>query len=478
MKLPVLILILGIVAMAAALTLLGIMISMQKKMLGQIKQIQETIAGMDKIALIQQETNPEEGAKKGTETSSDEQPTSKPPKEPKGGQKSKKEMVLEAVLKRKQEITEGDLARVNQELTAFFEKNQNDDYTSRLDSESYCRYIDISKDPNARVVVFGDIHCDYLSLAAALLKLSVSDYDYYENAYFVFLGDYLDRGTSLFEPLLLFMDLKEILGNRMIMLKGNHETISFDDKAKMVKSRVQPDQTAQCLNEYCSGNGPFLQSFVSFFRMLPIYVYLKTSNKTVLLTHAAIPRDIQVDRFVLDQNTGKIVFNSTVPPDERLNIRNAIFHDMIWGDPKEVDEKIQIDGRFEFGINQFNHFASRNHIDLLIRSHEEVTYGFKAFFKNRLFTLFSTGGKGNKQTCYPSVEPALAVVNNKGYFFENCYVYKSIDGNKEQFVNVFSKIKYTERQVANYQLNDEFICQKEKRKDIESVMESVLSGFA
>ena len=474
-----LVLVLGIVALATTLALLVIMMVMQKKMLDQIGRIQEMIAGMDKTALIPPASHPEKGEPKGDEKGSQsEQPASKPAKEREGKRKGKKEMVLEAILKRKKEVGAEDLPRVEGELMAFFKKNQNEDYASRLESESYFRRVDISKDPDARVVVLGDIHCDYLSLAAALLKLSVSDYDYFEKAYFVFLGDYLDRGTALFEPLLLLADLKEILGDRMIMLKGNHETINFDAVTKAVKSRVLPDQTAQCLNDYCGENVSFLQSFVRFFRTLPIYVYLKTLNKTVLLAHAAIPRDIQVDRFLLDQETGKIVFNSTTPPVDRLNIRNAIFQDMIWGDPREVEEKIQIEGRFEFGAKQFDRFVSRNHIDLMIRSHEEVTYGFKAFFKNRLYTLFSTGGMGNQQTCYTSVEPALAVVNNKNFFFENSYVYQSVDGIKKQYVNIFSKIEYTEKQVANYQLNDEFICQKEKRKDIVGVMEIILSGFA
>ena len=392
--------------------------------------------------------------------------------------KSHKEKVLDSILYRKKEIGENDLPRVEKELMGYFAKYPTKDYFNDLNAKEYYRFIDLRDNPKGRVVVIGDIHCDYLSLAAALLKLSVSDYDYFGKAYFVFLGDYLDRGTALFEPLLLLMDLKRILGERMIMLRGNHELIAYDSQKQSIRSRVIPSQSSECLNDFCGNNKTFLEKFSYFYRTLPTYVYLKTKDKVVLLTHASIPRSNNHAHITIHQNNGSIVFDDTVTVTDQLNIRNMILHDMVWGDPKEVEEKIQCDGRFEFGSKQFDQFVLQNHIDLMIRSHEEVPIGYKAFFGKRLYTLFSTGGEKNPQTGYPNVEPAFAVVQNQNCYFENSYIYqKNIDG-KRFFANLFSNIAYTEAQIENCKLNEEFLCDEVTWGKVKSIMKEVRSGFS
>ena len=164
----------------------------------------------------------------------EENPPSEPVKqtsaeETTAGKISKKEMVLNAVINRGIEIQPEDLPRVEEEMLSYFEECKNEDYFIDINSVQYYQLLDLREQADVRVVIIGDVHCDYKSLAAILLKLSVSEYDYFEKAYFVFLGDYLDRGCALFEPLLLLMDLKKILGDRLFMLRGNHEMIDYDE---------------------------------------------------------------------------------------------------------------------------------------------------------------------------------------------------------------------------------------------------------
>ena len=388
-------------------------------------------------------------------------------------EKSVREKVLDALRLRKQEIDERDLKRVEREMTIYFDLNRNNDYSVDLEYDNYYKLIDIRGDSDARVVVVGDIHCDYYSLAAILLKLSVSNYDYFEKAYFVFLGDYLDRGNFLFEPLLLLMDLKKILGERMIMLKGNHELISYELEECKVKSKVFPCQSSECLNEFCDSFS-FLENFANYYRTLPIYVYLKTKEKTILLVHAAIPRDVNADRIKFAPNDGAIVFDNKISRNCQLKLRNLVLDDMIWGDPKDVDEKMQVEGRFEFGRKQFENFLSRNRIDMLIRSHEAVVDGFKSFFGNRLFTLFSTGGEKNPQTGYTSVEPAFAIIQNAGCRFENSFIYRIDNDEKTIFANPFFDIEYSEK---HCKLDDEFRCDEETMKRIDAIARDIRSGF-
>lgn len=394
-------------------------------------------------------------------------------------EKTKRERVIEAISIRGEEVREEDLDRVMEELSVFFDDFANKDYFSDLSSNDYYRFVDLRKNPETRVVVLGDIHCDYLSLAAALLKLSVSDYDYFEKAYFVFLGDYLDRGDNLFEPLLLLMDLKRILGDRMIMLKGNHESIAYEEQNQELKSRVRPHESSDCLNRYCKSNLNFLKQFAVFYSTLPTYVYVKTDDRNVLLTHAAIPRDVFLEKICFTEADGSLGFNENVPVSERLTLRNRVFKDMIWGDPSKYEEKIQVEGRFEFGSKQFDRWVSRNHIGLLLRSHEEASFGYEAMFDGRLYTLFSTGGQKNPQTGYPNVEPAMGIVQNKSFDIENSFLYRirKTDGSMLN-VNLMTKQQMTKKQIEQYKLGNEFVCDKTKAKMIRGIFKKLCSDEA
>ena len=391
--------------------------------------------------------------------------------------KTNKEKVLEAILEIK-EVQEEDLPKVCKALSGYYAKYANEDYIKDLSSKSYFRFIDLSSQPDTRVVIIGDIHSDYNSLAALLLKLTASEYDYFDKAIFIFLGDYLDRGSTLFEPLMLLKSLTEILGDRMIMLKGNHESIRYDSDIQKIATRVMPNQSCQCLNEYCGNEKDFLKQFAVFYSRLPIYVYLKTREKNILLTHAAIPRDTSQESILFDENSGAIIFDNNVPVTNRLQMRNTILKDMIWGDPKNCDRKIQMEGRFEFGRLQFDHFAQRNHIDILFRSHEEVPSGYQSFFDDRVFTIFSTGGSENNQTGYPSVEPAFAIIQNERIMIENSYIYKSRKDGKQIVLNLFNKQIYTDKQQEGLSLGEEFECNQEQRDDIRSVFKHIKAFFS
>ncbi len=388
----------------------------------------------------------------------------------------KKQDVLNAIMKRR-EVEEGDLPMVMKELSSHFSHYPSGHWAEDLSDHSYYRLLDLRKEPSTRVVVIGDIHCDYYSLSAILLKLSIAQYDYFGKAYFVFLGDYLDRGACLFEPLLLLKDLKEILGDRMIMLKGNHESISYDAEKQTLKAFVRPNDSCECLKQYCSDSPEFLKAFAEYYRKLPTYVYLKTQGKNVLLTHASIPRDIFLNTFKFAEEDGRIQFETTIPDGERLLKRKSILKDMIWGDPKDYDEKMQVEGRFEFGRKQFERFYVRNHIDLIMRSHEEASLGYKSFFNNRVFTIFSTGGDKNPQTGYPEAEPAFAIISGNDLTIENSFLYQCLEGGNRWAVNLFSHQKYYGREAAGFQLSEEFVCNAEEREKQKKAFKAIRGAF-
>ena len=398
------------------------------------------------------------------------------------GEISKKEMVLKTVIKRGVEIQPEDLPRVEEEMLSYFDEFKNEDYFKDLTSAGYYKLLDLRERGDVRVVVIGDVHCDYKSLAAILLKLSVSEYDYFENAYFVFLGDYMDRGCALFEPLLLLMDLKKILGDRLIMLRGNHEMIDYDEEKQELAGKVLPLDSVPCLNEYCKDNKVFLKSFAYFYRTLPTYVYLKTAEQNILLTHGAIPRQVFIDVFRYDEETGAIVFADeelTKLNINQLHARNQILNDMIWGDPSNDLEKYQVNGRFEFGSKQYEAYAQKNKLTRVYRSHEPVDDGFKSFFNGCVCTIFSTGGAMNEQAGYPEVEPAFAIIGANGYCcIENSFLYHvTIEDEVDVTYNLYSGQSLKHKEAKRYSLHPEFYCTDEKAMQIESLFKIINDGF-
>ena len=413
---------------------------------------------------------------------------------------TKRQMVVKAILDRCHAVSPKDLPLTESEMLSYFEAQKNGDYLSDFTSEDYYRLLDLRDMPDTKVVVVGDIHSDYTSLAALLLKLTVSDYDYFEKAYFVFLGDYLDRGTAVVEPLLLLMDLHRILGQRLIMLRGNHELIGYHEERQKMTGKVLPLNSVPYLNEYCADNKEFLRLFAYFYSTLPTYVYLKAGRQNILLTHASVPRQVFLDTFRFDTESGAIILeegplslegkeSEEMTGDEPslnagnashlLDMRNKILSDMIWGDPSNCLEQDQERTRFLFGSLQFEAYAERNNLSRVFRSHEPERYGFKAYFEQRLYTIFSTGGKYNKQTGYERVQPAFAVIRSDGsYFIESSYIYKKTDhGQTSGCVNLFTHGQIDGNEASHFSLNSEFFCSNDTATRIMSVLERVSQGF-
>ena len=309
-----------------------------------------------------------------------------------------KHKALALVNKYRKDINEEDLPKIQSQLKAFFDSQP---------VQPYCLRMDLDEAPeDQRIVIIGDTHCDFNSLAGIIEKLSLSSYDYFEKARFIFLGDYLDRGKTLFEYIMLLVGLKKMLGERCIFLKGNHELIEMEDG--QIVSMVFPADTAPTLNAYCGADQEFLRKFTDYFSGLPVYLVLKSAHGTDLLVHGGIPRDRLLDKLSLDPVTGEILAEASV--------REQALQNMIWADPRTDRFKLQGGGsRFEFGREQFLRFADANGIGRLFRSHEPVRNGVESFYDGRLYTVFSNGGGHNPLTYYQYVDnPVFCLMDRSG----------------------------------------------------------------
>lgn len=75
-----------------------------------------------------------------------------------------------------------------------------------------------------RYIIIGDIHSCYDELVALLLKVNFDD----KQDIIIFLGDYTDRGKQSYEVYRFLKALKQEMGDKCILLYGNHEDLIFN----------------------------------------------------------------------------------------------------------------------------------------------------------------------------------------------------------------------------------------------------------
>lgn len=361
-----------------------------------------------------------------------------------------KQKVLTLVSKYRKDIEEENLPKIQSELKEFFDSQARQPYYRLMDRRN--------EKEDKRLVIIGDTHCDFNSLAAIFEKLSLSAYDYFDNATFIFLGDYLDRGNILFEYLMLLVGFKKLLGERCIFLKGNHELIRYKEDSGMLESMVYPADTCPTLNSYCGDDKEFLSKFAGYFSNLPYYILLKTAKGTDLLVHGGIPRDSVIDKCTISHETGEMLVAS------EDDVRSIALDNMIWSDPRPGRIKRQGGGsRFEFGSEQFERFVASNKIDRIFRSHEPVPNGVESFYNDKLYTIFTNGGTKNPQTYYSEViNPVFAIMGIDGDVrFESIFFKKIIINQGYTALNIV--LYMGENANANFSsalddmhLNDEF----------------------
>jgi len=249
--------------------------------------------------------------------------------------------------------------------------------------------------PIPRLIVIGDIHCDYNALTGIFRKLCLSKYDYFGKAIFVFIGDYIDRGRLPLQTIRFLLNLKVLLGDRCVLLRGNHDQIKLNEENNKLFSEVRPAETVELFNEYLSFDAR--KKLKLFFDSLPYFATLDRDTKKILFVHGSIPRDEYSDIF----NPDKIKNLEFSDQEDKTNDILKLLNSMLWGDPTNV--KFKMNGssiRFEFGSDQFEKFIKNNNFTNLIRGHEPVEFGYREMYDKRLITVFSSGGLANEHSYY------------------------------------------------------------------------------
>lgn len=254
------------------------------------------------------------------------------------------ENLVEAVLSGKKDLTGEEIWSICGELQDLYREKPN-----------------VVEIPFGNVIFVGDLHGELQS------TLSVQKFiQKYPTHFFVFLGDYADRGPEQIETFNLVMALAISNPERVLMLRGNHES----DEVAARYGFYNAVTRTHSFDVY--------KHYSRVFEVLPIAAY---NEENLFACHGGIPEGVtRLDEI------------------QRCNRRDPNFPDdiifqMVWNDPQEADFKFRPNFRSSraryYGLSAFNKFTHDINAHMMIRAHEVYPNGYQFFFGGRLVSVFS-----------------------------------------------------------------------------------------
>ena len=215
-------------------------------------------------------------------------------------------------------------------------------------------------DLEAPIKVCGDIHGQY----SDLLRLFECG-GFPPESNYLFLGDYVDRGSQSIESICLMMAYKVKYPLNFFMLRGNHESA--------IINRIYGFYD-ECKKRY---NIKLWKLFGDCFNCLPVAALI---DDKIFCMHGGLSPELSS----FDQ-IRKMSRPSEVP-------EVGLLCDLLWSDPdKQVKgwEENERGVSYIFGEEVVSLFLKKNDIDLVCRAHQVVEEGYEFFAKRQLVTVFS-----------------------------------------------------------------------------------------
>lgn len=210
------------------------------------------------------------------------------------------------------------------------------------------------------VTICGDIHGQFFDLME-LFKIGgeLPDTNY------LFLGDFVDRGYYSVETFLLLIALKVRYPDRIMLIRGNHETRQITQVYGFYD---------ECLRKYGS---------VNVWRYCTeIFDYLSLASlieDRILCVHGGLSPSI-----------------TTIDEIRSLDRKQEVPHDgtmcdLLWSDPEDINGwGISPRGAgYIFGSDVVKSFNHCNDIELITRAHQLAMDGYKWWFDQNLVTVWS-----------------------------------------------------------------------------------------
>jgi diadenosine tetraphosphatase ApaH/serine/threonine PP2A family protein phosphatase len=243
---------------------------------------------------------------------------------------------------------------------------------------------------SAPIKIFGDIHGQYADLMRFFdlygsptdKKKEGGDLEGFD---YLFLGDFVDRGSHSLETICLLMSLKCKFPNQIHLIRGNHEdrwinhAFGFADECqiRLGEDPNDPKSIFQRINE--------------MFEYLPLAAVIEDK---VICLHGGIGSTLHsVEQIDALPRPLDVVHEVT-------NDLQQLVVDILWSDPTDSDQERGIlpnvirdpngtGNIVKFGPDRVQDFLQENGLTKIIRAHECVMDGFERFAGGDLITVFS-----------------------------------------------------------------------------------------
>ncbi|CAI2375300.1 unnamed protein product [Moneuplotes crassus] len=216
------------------------------------------------------------------------------------------------------------------------------------------------QDVQAPVTICGDIHGQFYDL----LELFNIGGDCPETNY-LFLGDFVDRGFYSVETFLLLLALKVRYPDRIVLIRGNHESRQITQVYGFYD---------ECMRKY--GSASVWRYCTEIFDYLSLAALV---DEKVFCVHGGLSPDIH-----LMDEIKSIDRKQEVPHEGGMC-------DLMWSDPDDTANwKPSPRGAgYLFGEDIVEKWNRENNIQLIARAHQLVMEGYKQMFNNQLVTVWS-----------------------------------------------------------------------------------------
>lgn len=244
---------------------------------------------------------------------------------------------------------------------------------------------------NRSIIVVGDIHGNIDDLIKIFQKFG---YPPYENRAYLFLGDYVDRGSNSLEVIILLFALKVKFPDHIFLIRGNHES-------KFVSS--QYGFKDECITYF---DHSIYKQFCHAFSYIPIAA---TINQSIFCVHGGISpfvQDIeqikQIQKPIRDVRTTKIV------------------SELLWSDPSSSPTPFSFRPSnrgigYIYSESDINNFLNKNNLDLIIRAHKFCQKGY-SWCGDKCLTVFSSS-----DYCGDENSAAVVVIEKFKKIEDNCF---------------------------------------------------------
>ncbi|MEF8834600.1 MAG: metallophosphoesterase [Candidatus Thermoplasmatota archaeon] len=193
----------------------------------------------------------------------------------------------------------------------------------------------------------------------------------------IYLGDYVDRGEKQLENLAYVLSLKIQRPEKVILLRGNHETERMNHSYGFY--RVINMRYSESL----------YRKIVDLYDKLPVASVLGDDHYAA---HGGIPKGI-----------------TSLSRIKELDHDDESYEEIFWNDPNEDIKRFEPNfkrGDYHlYGEKAVDEFLTENNLSKIIRAHEVHPKGYKYYFDEKLLSIFSVSGyRGGNRGKYAHVK--------------------------------------------------------------------------